>query len=765
MPGRIPTIDLTDSHVAGDLCLRGIHPYRDRDRNGGDDDGERDHLWIAAVGLEVDGEIDLCRSRLRAPFPPSLDLVCDEMEAALNLSLVEIRGDLRLLGGVRIAGRVKLRGAQVHGDVWMKGAAVEWGPCGEVAAFEAQLAASGRPGRKARSLKEEEPLVFLQGARIDGFLMMTSESGEADEDVGFSCDGLLKMTALTVGRSLSLDGAVLGSIEAPDLTVCLDFSLGADLDGDIDLRDAKIGGSLEISQLRFDAPEAKLDLRNATIGQSLQLMRPGAEEAEEKHEEEGEEGDDDENEEEKGEPPSDFFIKGTVDLQGASCDILRDGAGTLWGNDVRIRMNHFVYRKTGLLPSSGRPRHKPSQRIVGDWLLAKRAEARWPWPWSWLPDIDRLRVGDFWEPWQLRRNWIFQQYHRTGDDILSIPRHVIDERRYRPQPFEQAIRVARAEGREDFAIQFEMLKQAIEWGNFNLLVRWWLGFAGIFLGSLWLVCHQTPLPDDSYNWWLFGWTLFALSVTLLLMVYATSVHSGVRRLFHLDPGPVSRGLTWLAFLPPVLVLVGHSEWWHRPFHFFVSTLIFLLIRFMSVFAHGVMRFGFGYLRRPIRAIITLILVFMIGWWGVGVANDRNMLVVAAAPVADLVAVRPAPADHAEWMGSGRSRDASTFARDVPCAEELSEPLYALDVLIPIVDLGEEARCEIRRFPVHDIESPGNMSVYTMRARLPNLPLNDHRFWWWMKALYAVAGWFIVSLSILTFAQANKTHAEPPTEHK
>jgi len=35
----------------------------------------------------------------------------------------------------------------------------------------------------------------------------------------------------------------------------------------------------------------------------------------------------------------------------------------------------------------------------------------------------------------------------------------------------------------------------------------------------------------------------------------------------------------------------------------------------------------------------------------------------------------------------------------------------------------------------------------------------------VKALYAIAGWFIVSLSILTFAQVNKTHAEPPTEHK
>jgi hypothetical protein len=242
------------------------------------------------------------------------------------------------------------------------------------------------------------------------------------------------------------------------------------------------------------------------------------------------------------------------------------------------------------------------------------------------------------------------------------------------------------------------------------------------------------------------------------------------------------------------LLFAWTDWHEKPFHYFVGFIIFGVVRLMAVVAHMIMRFGFGYLRRPIYAVTTLIVAFLVGWGGVAVANSRDMFVVAAEPTAGLAATvdptnsttaepetRPlregggSPSDPANsanrpeeylLMGSeAATRD--RFVRDVPCFPEISEPLYALDVLIPIVDLGEEHRCEIRRFPVlgRDPVKPGGLKFGQLVASIPDLPFNDPRFWWWAKAVYAILGWFLVSLSILTFARVNKVHAEPPTEHR
>ena len=77
-----------------------------------------------------------------------------------------------------------------------------------------------------------------------------------------------------------------------------------------------------------------------------------------------------------------------------------------------------------------------------------------------------------------------------------------------------------------------------------------------------------------------------------------------------------------------------------------------------------------------------------------------------------------------------------------CGDEISEPLYALDVLIPLIDLRQENRCEIAAVPPEE------------RTARPFW--GSERLWAWLKALYAIAGWFLVSLAILTFAQANRT---------
>lgn len=694
----LPTLDLSGAKLDGDLDMRGVRP----------EPRGRSLAWIRAPGVRVDGRIDLSGCLLSTPAAPADD-GADRPEDAVDLSLAVIKGDLVVRQGSELRGRFKLRGARIEGDFWLDGAKLI------------------NPGVRTEAL-------FMQGAEIGGFLSLAC----AAPDRPFECHGNIDLTATEVAHSLIVRKAsIRGSIRAPDLVVRDDFFLHAETSGVIDLEHMTIGGSLDLSDLQVEAgaaflpaadpaepgnsePKPALNLKDGRIGRELRLT------------------------------PSKWGgrvrLAGAVDLTGLTCDTLDDEVGRAWGRSVCIRMNHFVYRKTGWLPDWLRVHldERPSHHILSDWFLARRAEGHWPLNWLWR--TARLERDDYWEPWQLRRNWVYQQFDTKKRDPVSIARHTIDEPDYRPQPFEQAIRVARAEGREDFAVHFEMLKQRIEWRLMNRMVRWWLGFTGIALGTLWLVLHQ-PLRAGAFDRWLVGWTLAALIVTLLLMIRATTVHRGVLRLLKRDPGPLSAAATWMVFFAPVLLLVGHSPWWSQPFHFLVAALIFAAIRFVSVFAHAAMRFGFGYLRRPIRAVVTLILAFLLGWWGTEIARTRDMLVVEDTPAAGQGATRGRP------------------VAEVSCADQLSAPLYALDVLIPIVDLREESRCGIRRRPApgRPVHNPGKMSIYGIWEVLPDLPLNDNRFWWWMKAIYAIIGWFLVSLAILTFAQVNRARADPPSE--
>jgi hypothetical protein len=505
---------------------------------------------------------------------------------------------------------------------------------------------------------------------------------------------------------------------------------------------------------------------------------------------------------------SGFSLRGTADLRGLSCDSLEDEGGRLWGRDVCIPMNHFVYRQATWEPE-GREGRKSTVRRVQDWLRRQLVECAWPrslganWKWAeslgWFEFARRLRDRtDYWETWQDRRNWLYQQF-RWSAVLPCRSRHSVDEFDYTPQTFEQAVRVARAEGREDVAAEFEMLKRRVEWRLFNRRSRWPLAILAIVSACGWLV-----YKDGSELL-----TALALLATLALMISASWIYELTGKLVSWRPARWL--LTSIVYFLPAVVLFFADKWKDTPFDFLIAFLIYMTLRSVSLLSHAVMRLGFGYLRRPVRAIGTLMLAFVIGWLGVHHANVRNMVVIDAEAVADLAG----PDEHAEFpqdhsvargdspdtrrvpilMGSGQVQKGGGFVRDISCAPMLSEPLYALDILIPLVDLREESRCEIRRVPDHEAEPsaahpspagdpktpetaakarkapkaeqipPSDMGWGDLLDAFPEIALDDHRFWWWMKALYAIAGWFLVSLALLTFTQVNRMHAEPPTEHR
>jgi hypothetical protein len=465
---------------------------------------------------------------------------------------------------------------------------------------------------------------------------------------------------------------------------------------------------------------------------------------------------------------SGFSTHGEVDLENLSCMTLDDRDGRLWGSPARINMNHFVYRQA-VSECDEEARRRPTDVRFGDWL--SKFVAEWLWPRGWrLPYRLRDRPIHL-QPWEERRNWIYRQYRDAGK-IPSVTRHRVSELEYQPQPFEQAIRVARSDGQEDFAANFEMLKHRIEWRHFNDLRRWPLAALAILMAACWLL----------YQGGAWAPVLITLFVTWGLMLWVSPIHHMLGK-FLSPPWPrwIANTLFWL---PALLLLL--ALWLWQPFDFIVAFLIYAAIRSISVFSHALMRFGFGYLRRPVRAIGTLILAFLAGWQGVHLANERNMLVIDAEAVTDHAGEEPLasyPQGHAlrpngrpqsnpvpVLMGSETERSEAPLVRELSCAPILSEPLYALDVLIPIVDLGEESRCDIRRVkegegpqesqPVEGAPAvsgmdPSEMGWLQLAREMPLMTLGNHRFWWWMKALYAIVGWIIVSLALLTFTQVNR----------
>lgn len=840
----LATIDLSDAVVGGDLDLRHIRP----------DDEKEGLLWIRAPGVGIDGEIDLSRALLRAPRSDRPRRFCEERDDALNLAMAEIRGDIWFLNGSRSVGRINLRAAHVEGDMWMSGAEIE-----------------------CLDEEHDKQALFLQGARIDGFLLMDGRwdyFGARGPYRRFRCKGELNLRSTRVGRDIALENAVVqGAIEGGGLSVTDDFVLGADVTGDIDLTGCRIGGTLDIADLSLAATVKRFSLKEGNIGRSLKLISseaayrligirsfplqslPGAELIETlwRHEEPAPSraGKARERDADSRVPidrqlaqagflrhrgiilhldrhadlqprvatwfdgdgrdqaidllglcqpyafanpvtgaaadaaaaagdnpvrfkggvillphmakkkmaeavrlgnwiteatltpqqdlPTDAYhqellsfyvqpralLQGDIDLENLSCDMLDDEAGRGWGTHLdRIEMNHFSYnrttwecasvterrglttmRVTGFRRRLGKLRQEVATRPfakLGAWAgrrlhkwggrlksrFKRLVAERTPVWLAWLVNCSEfLRIGQHWTAIERKRNWIYRQFDTAG--LASSSKYRVRLLEYRSQPFEQVIKVARLEGREDYALYFEILKERIEWDIFISRNRGWFLLIGIGAYLLWL-----------------------------------SVAEGMR------PGAAIVVIVALALLP--------------------------------TFANWVMYRGFGYLRRPIRAICTLIVAFLLGWWGVSAANDDGMLVVDVAPVASIVgddegaaptaeappkAPAPAVGPPAEPVIGSQRVARGSVAYDVRCGRRVNEALYALDVLIPLIDLRQENRCEVglasgQKAADHQFER------WFFR--------NPSTLWAVLKALYAIAGWFIVSLAILTFAHVTRS---------
>jgi hypothetical protein len=138
---------------------------------------------------------------------------------------------------------------------------------------------------------------------------------------------------------------------------------------------------------------------------------------------------------------------------------------------------------------------------------------------------------------------------------------------------------------------------------------------------------------------------------------------------------------------------------------------------------------FGYGLKPSRAIWTILFAWALGSLLVAGANYRGAMIIDQQPIAGSVR-------GGNQIGAVEAKDA--VVDNVPCKDAINPVWYALDVFIPLVDLRQETKCEIGAARVErGAESQlltGEVGIYRM-----------------LKTFYALAGWIIISLAILTFS--------------
>lgn len=176
------------------------------------------------------------------------------------------------------------------------------------------------------------------------------------------------------------------------------------------------------------------------------------------------------------------------------------------------------------------------------------------------------------------------------------------------------------------------------------------------------------------------------------------------------------GFLWLAGI----LLIGLAALWFGPA---------LLNRAFDI--------GFGYGLYPANALVTFVMMLVMGWIGVAIANRQQIgppgladfssfeqvMMVDVAQVTDGVVATGRP-DRPLQPGVRTYKPGEVSLNPINCGDDIDPFLYAADVFVPLIDLRQEGKCS---------PTGGSKALY----------------WQWAKALYAFLGWIVTSLTILT----------------
>ena len=163
------------------------------------------------------------------------------------------------------------------------------------------------------------------------------------------------------------------------------------------------------------------------------------------------------------------------------------------------------------------------------------------------------------------------------------------------------------------------------------------------------------------------------------------------------------------------------------------------------------RLGFNYGLSPRRASLTVAICLLAGWFATTALDDRGYLVQNTSTSATLVA-----ADASGRLGAAFPHATPPYeASDLPCGNVINKLLYATDVFIPLLDLRQESRCDVRSPHAGDPDPAAEWQMHAGSAKLTSyLRTVFHSPVLWVqlgKSLYAILGWVVISLTILTYS--------------
>lgn len=142
-----------------------------------------------------------------------------------------------------------------------------------------------------------------------------------------------------------------------------------------------------------------------------------------------------------------------------------------------------------------------------------------------------------------------------------------------------------------------------------------------------------------------------------------------------------------------------------------------------------------------RSLLTVASLVLLGTVATQYAVQRDILVLDVTPIASMATM------SGDRVGIAIANPESIGA-DIPCGETISPLLYALDVFLPLIDLRQEMRCDVRSSPLPAGEQGSWIAFF------------DNMSWWSLgKSIYSILGWIVTSVAILACTGLIRRDAE------
>lgn len=220
-------------------------------------------------------------------------------------------------------------------------------------------------------------------------------------------------------------------------------------------------------------------------------------------------------------------------------------------------------------------------------------------------------------------------------------------------------------------------------------------------------------------------------------------------------------------------------------------------------------FGFGL--SPGRAFVFLLFWLFLGFAGVQYLNDSDMLMVDSIPSAT-VAIETIDEDEKNkekvlparslgtpqvvlqseaQQGGKKPENTTPPASSKPSGQENSSPskvqspdhltavacdniinpwVYALDVMVPLIDFRQEFRCHIRSINDKNDDQLKRTGQYLLAhlgfdcySQYRSAQYPGSNFWLYLKAIYTALGWLITTFAFLTISGILRRQVEGPNK--